>query len=134
MLKRFWVIVVVVAVGVVAAARLAVNAQAPKPAPAEAPFKGKVVVFALKKDAEKVTALQDPSIKRLGETDFLTGQMVGSSDANWRLGAVMWIPVVDLSGACRNFMSTRASPASHRCEGRLQRIRRQQAYAHATGG
>jgi len=99
MLKPFWVIVVVVAVGVVAAARLAVNAQAPKPAPAEAPFKGKVVVFALKKhaDAEKVIALQDPSIKRLGETDFLTGQMVGSSDANWRLGAVVWIPVADLS-------------------------------------
>jgi hypothetical protein len=97
MSKRCWALVVVVAVGLTVAVRLAANAQAPKPPPAEAPFKGKVVVFALKKDAEKATALQEPSIKRLGEIDFLTGQVVGSSAADWRLGAVVWIPVTDLA-------------------------------------
>ncbi|MBI1917659.1 MAG: hypothetical protein HYS12_23435 [Planctomycetes bacterium] len=97
MSKRFWAIVVIVAVGLTIAVRMAANAQAPKPPAVEAPFKGKVVVFALKKDSEKSTALQEPSIKRLGEVDFLTGQVAGSTAAtDWRLGAVVWVPVADI--------------------------------------
>ena len=53
-------------------------------------------MFSLKKDTEK-TALQGPSIKRLGEVDFLSGQVAGSTaGTDWRLGAVVWIPVADI--------------------------------------
>ncbi len=96
MSKRFWAILIV-AVGLGVAARMAANAQPPKPPAAEVPFKGKVVVFAHKKYAEKTIALQNPSIKRLGEVDFLTGQVAGSTDdRDWRVGAVVWIPVADI--------------------------------------
>jgi len=96
MSKRFWAVVVVVAVGLVAGARMAANAEDPKKPVVEEPFKGKVVVFAIRKDANKLTALQGPQVKRLGDTDFLMGQVVGSTGEDWRLGAVVWVPVGDL--------------------------------------
>jgi len=106
MSKRFWAIVLVVTAGLIVAARTAATehvAQVPRnnvPVPVippEPPFKGKVVVFAHKKYPEKTIALKDPSIKRLGEVDFLTGQVAGSTDdRDWRVGAVVWIPVADI--------------------------------------
>src|SRR5262245_50698761 len=98
MSKRFSALVVLTAICLAVAARVAATAQPAKAPVPEAPFKGKVVVFALKKDAENLTALEEPRVKRLGETDFLTGQVVGRTGAgDWRLGATVWIPVIDLA-------------------------------------
>ena len=95
MSKRSWAIVALVMVGLGVAVRLTATAQVPKPP--EVPFKGKVVAFTYTKHPEKTIALQDPSIKRLGEVDFLTGLVAGSTDAgDWRMGAVVWIPLIDV--------------------------------------
>ena len=100
MSKRSWAVVAALAVALAAGARLAATGQGPKPEPkqpaAEAPFKGKVVLFALRKDPQKTTALQDARVRRLGEVDFLTGLVVGSSGGDWRINAVVWVPVADL--------------------------------------
>src|SRR5437660_11092626 len=95
MSKRLWVSVVIVIVGLGVAVRMTAPAQAPKPA--EVPFKGKVVVFTPNKHEAATVALQGPSIKRLGELDFLTGQVAGSTaDGDWRVRAVLWIPLADI--------------------------------------
>ena len=97
MSKQAWAIVVVLAAGLAAGAGLAA-AKDDKPAPPEVPFKGKVAVFSIRKDeAKKITALEGPAVKRLGDVDFLTGRVVGSTaEGDWRVGAVIWVPVVDL--------------------------------------
>jgi len=96
MSKRFCGIIVVVAVGLVAVVCMVARAEDVKQPQGEEPFKRKVVVFALRKDASKLTALQAPQVRRLGDIDFLTGQVVGSSGEDWRFGAVIWVPVADL--------------------------------------
>jgi hypothetical protein len=109
MSKRFWAIILVVTAGLIVATGMVAkehvsqvprnNVPVPVPVPLtvpEPPFKGKVIVFALKKDAQK-TALQDPSIKRLGEINFLTGQVAGNTeDRDWRMGTVVWVPLANV--------------------------------------
>ncbi len=71
-----------------------------KPSPADKDFTGKVVAVLLKYDNQQsfVNAIQDARIKRLGDTYFLTGKVVGTSrDVAWKKGAVVWLPLHEVT-------------------------------------